>query len=381
MGVGIAREFHDLARALGSLQAAHALWATDSRRHHVQQHDVGPNYAQNLNTDSPSLPTHRSRAERGKPSASFSANLEKGVFQCFSCKASGNVLDFVCIMEGLNPADSAGIRKAAVFAQEKFLGRGESHEREPPARRTPSNGANGHDTALSEPLQVPAKGQVRVNPPLDFELKGLDPEHKYLKERGFNEETIQHFGLGFCSRGLLSGRIGIPLRDQAGKLIGYAGRIVDERRIDDEHPKYLFPGTRERNGTVLEFRKSLFLYNAHAITKPVEDLIVVEGFPSAWWLWQWGFPNVVATMGSSCSPEQARLIVSLTLPHDGCVWAFTDADQGGEELAASLLPQVTLHRLCRRVQAKSGQPTDCTPGELAEMFDVTTLSPSRRMPA
>lgn len=72
---------------------------------------------------------------------------------------------------------------------------------------------------------------------------------------------------------------------------------------------------------------------------------------------------------------------SLTLPDEGCVWAFTDADQGGEELAASLLPQVALHRMCRRVQAKSGQPTDCTPADLAELFEVTNHNHStRRMP-
>jgi len=42
-----------------------------------------------------------------------------------------------------------------------------------------------------------------VNVALDFELRELNREHPYLINRGFTRETIEHFGLGFCSRGLL----------------------------------------------------------------------------------------------------------------------------------------------------------------------------------
>jgi DNA primase len=64
---------------------------------------------------------------------------------------------------------------------------------------------------------------VVINAPLDFELKGLDAEHPYLLNRGFTPETMEHFGLGFCSRGLLKGRLAIPLQDHCGQIIGYAG--------------------------------------------------------------------------------------------------------------------------------------------------------------
>jgi len=45
-----------------------------------------------------------------------------------------------------------------------------------------------------------------VNLPLTFELKTLDPNHVYLKERRFEKETIKEFGLGYCKRGLMKGR-------------------------------------------------------------------------------------------------------------------------------------------------------------------------------
>ena len=45
--------------------------------------------------------------------------------------------------------------------------------------------------------------------PLVFDLKGLDAKHPYLLKRGFTPETIERFGLGFCSRGLLKDRVAI----------------------------------------------------------------------------------------------------------------------------------------------------------------------------
>mgnify|MGYP002682816700 FL=1 len=47
------------------------------------------------------LPDHKGRTDR--KSKSFSVNLKKGIFQCFGCQAKGNVLDFVALMEGLDP--------------------------------------------------------------------------------------------------------------------------------------------------------------------------------------------------------------------------------------------------------------------------------------
>src|SRR6185503_5527980 len=140
---------------------------------------------------------------------------------------------------------------------------------------------------------------------------GLDARHPYLSHRGFLPETIAHFGLGFCSRGMLKDRIEIPLHDQDGQLVGYAGRVVDDASISEGNPRYRLPGERKRGGNVFEFRKTQFLYNGFRIKAPVDDLIVVEGFTSVWWLYQNGLPNVVGTMGSDCSEKQGDIIVHL----------------------------------------------------------------------
>ena len=131
----------------------------------------------------------------------------------------------------------------------------------------------------------------------------------------------------------------------------------------EEHPRYLFPPPREREGKLYEFHKSLLLYNGWRIEQPVSDLIVVEGFTAAWWLWQWGYENVVGLMGTSCSEEQARLLVS-SIKEDGRLWVFPDAGEGGERCGTSVLLQIATHRCCRFVELDQGQPTDCTPADL-----------------
>ncbi|MGA9451866.1 MAG: CHC2 zinc finger domain-containing protein [Verrucomicrobiia bacterium] len=300
------------------------------------------------------LPNHSGK----RNSPSFSANLEKGIFQCFGCGAKGNLLEFAAMMEKADPKDGMALHKVAAELQERFcpeLGdrpKGKAAEKKQPK-------------AESEP-ELP----VIVNAPLDFELKGLNAKHPYLLNRGFTQETIDHFGLGFCSRGLLKDRVAIPLHDHEGKLVGYAGRVVDDSKITEDNPRYRFPGARERDGKIFEFRKALFLYNGFRFKAPVDDLIVVESFTSVWWLYQNGLPNVVATMGSDCSERQAELIVALLKP-GGRAWILTDGDPAGERHAHSLLTKVSPHRFVRWVKLADGkQPTDLSAEQLKTCFTL-----------
>lgn len=312
-----------------------------------------------------------------RKSPSFSANLAKGIFHCFSCGAKGNVIEFGTLMENLDPKNKDDFRQAALILAERF-GIATTPPDAPadkPASRTPAATPNKPSRreakgGEAEPRRSTAAAkEIVVNAPLDFTLRDLDADHPYLlRERRFTPETIKRFGLGYCSRGLMKGRIAIPLHDADGHLIGYAGRIADDEATSEECPKYLFPSSRERDGTVFEFRKSPFLYNAHAIEGRADDLIVVEGFASVWWLWQNGYRNVVALMGSACSPEQAALIVGLVAKL-GHVWVFPDGDDAGTRCVASVFHDVAEYRLFRWVKLEhSRQPTDCDPAELASLL-------------
>lgn len=294
------------------------------------------------------LPLHKGK----KNSASFSANVKRGIWQCFGCGQHGNLLDLAVLMEKKNPKNGKDVHRVATKLTERFLfGFGIPHEQ---AERLAGE---------SE------KENVLANAPLDFELKGLDEEHPYLLSRGFTAETIERFGLGYCSRGFLRGRIVVPLHDGEGKLVGYAGRITDDKAISEENPKYKFPGRRKRKGVINQFRKSLFLYNAHRISAPVDDiLVVVEGFTSVWCLFQAGIRNVVALMGASCSAEQGRAIVSLT-SSKARIWALPDGDNAGRRCLDDLHDHVSPHRSLSATLFDEGkQPTSFSVVELRNLF-------------
>lgn len=291
------------------------------------------------------LPGHSGK--RNVPS--FSANLSRGIFHCFGCHAKGNLLDFAVLMEKESPEDGRGVKKVAALLRAKFCPED--------AKR---NGRKPDEEKAAEPAIEQLELSTVVNAPLDFELQGLDPSHPYLAGRGFIPETISHFGLGYCGRGLLSGRIAIPLHDAKGRLIGYAGRVVDDSTITDDNPMYRLPAKREREGRTLEFKKSLFLYNGSRL-EPDDNLVVVQGFPSVWWLHQHGFPRVVATMGAECSEEQMELILALVSP-TGHVRIMPDGDKAGERLAQSIVLRLAPERFVRWVKLEK----DCRPSDLSE---------------
>jgi DNA primase len=225
-----------------------------------------------------------------------------------------------------------------------------------------------HPRARSPERDDPKKSaktpEVIVNPPLDFELKGLDGCHPYLKGKGLSSVTINHFGLGFCSRGALKDRIAIPLRDSSGQLIGYAGEVIDESLVPASAPRYSFPERRERDGRVLEFRRSLFLYNGFRIRSPVDELVVVEDFASVWWLNQNGFPHSVGVMSQECSQEQIELITSAVHPL-GRIWVMTNLNE--ERLAHSMLSEVSTQRFVRWVRLTGRtRPVDLSSEELKQ---------------
>jgi DNA primase len=152
------------------------------------------------------------------------------------------------------------------------------------------------------------------------------------------------------------------------QLIGYAGMLVDDALVAEDNPKYRFPVSRDHDGKRYDFDKSLFLYNGCAIGSDAEEITVVSNFPSVWWLWQHGYTNTIALMGSGCSPEQARLIVGL-VPRSGRVKIFTDGTKVGRYCGDEVLGLVAPYRFCRRVMLEHDRtPTDCRPDELSDLL-------------
>lgn len=309
------------------------------------------------------LPNHNGR----RRSPSFSANIEKGLFRCFGCGAKGNLIDFAVLMERADPKDGTAVRTVALKLAEAFRVQ-LTAERQPQQSDQSPRTDSREGVVKSRVGAVEGSRSVLVNPPLDFELKDLDRNHPYLRAREFLPETVEHFGLGVARRGALQNHLAIPLHAPEGVLVGYASRVLDDKEITENNPRYRFPGPRERNGQRFVFQKSQFLYNEHRFVEPLDDLIVVEGFTAVWWLYQAGFTHVVALMGSDCSQQQANSIRRCLAPR-GRLWILPDGDEPGSRCAASIFEKMIEGRFCRWVRLpRDSQPTDLEPAQLAELL-------------
>jgi len=231
--------------------------------------------------------------------SSFSVNTKKNIWHCFSCGAGGNILDFVSVMENVE------IRQAGLLIK-KWFGIDSQEDKK---------------TAKEKREDKKKEVNEKANKPLTFKLKNLDYDHPYLKERGIKKETIKEFGLGYCKRGILKGRIAIPVHNEEGELVAYAGRYPGDP--PEEESKYIFPPN---------FKKSYVIFNLNRVrdNDKEKELILVEGFFDVFNLWQAGVKNTVALMGTSLSKEQEELILRY-LGKDGRITLIFDSDEAGEK--------------------------------------------------
>jgi hypothetical protein len=94
--------------------------------------------------------------------------------------------------------------------------------------------------------------EIRPNKPLGFALT-LDASHPYLIERVLTPELVATFGLGYCSKGSMAGRVCILIHNGEGALVAYAGRWVGpEEDLPEGKGKYELPSG---------FHKGLELFN------------------------------------------------------------------------------------------------------------------------
>ena len=276
-------------------------------------------------------PIHKGEGERA-----FQVNVSKNAFQCFSCKARGNVLDLVAAME------QCTIREAALKLKAWF-GVGESGEITGSPVTT--------ETEANEPAPVGP-----INPPLSFQLR-VDVNHEYGQSRGVDRETLEYFGAGLClSKGTFAGRFVIPLHNEVGELVGYAGRS-----LDDSEPKYLFP-SRDKG-----FYKSHLLFNLHRVLKDLpteQSVVLVEGFFSTMKIAQVGFA-CLGLLGSSLSEAQEDLLCA----HFKSVVVLMDGDEAGRSATDHCLARLGKKLWVRAVSLPDGaQPDDLPPQEIASIL-------------
>ena len=248
-------------------------------------------------------------------SPSFSVSQDKQIYKCFGCGESWNVITFV--MKNKNMPFVEAVKYLA--DRVNITIESDKGRISPTAKKR----------ELLYKVNVEAARFFYSNLRLTKEAK------EYFLNRGIKEETIKRFGLGFAKdswnnllfhlrklgfkddllleAGLVStsertgnkydrfrNRVIFPVFDYRGKVIGFGGRV-----LDDSKPKYL------NSPETLVFQKGTNLYGLNfAIKSKMQEryFIIVEGYMDLITLHQYGITNVVASLGTALTTNQARLL-------------------------------------------------------------------------
>lgn len=240
-------------------------------------------------------------------------------FRCFGCGETGSILDFVAKRERCT------IVQAATIVAQCCSG----------AVDRTSAGTTGAEAAASSRSDPAAPVDAHAgNEPLRYRLR-LDPTHPYLIGRGLSQEIIERFGLGYCDRGPMRGRIAIPIHDEAGRLIAYAGRWAAEK-VPEDRPRYLLPRG---------FRKQQVLFNLHRVAGS-DSAVLVESY---WSVFRLAMLDVgaVALMGRDMSAAQIRLLLAAGI---GSVRLMLDGDHAGRSATRKILPDLARHVFVRDLE-------------------------------
>ena len=306
------------------------------------------------------LPTHSDKATEN----SFSVSTTKNAWACqsSSCrqardgKTGGNVLDFVAVMESCSIRD-AGLKIQEWFRVEASNERPKDYvpSRDRPKKKlaTEKKDGGGDEVQAKSPDDSGSDEDVEVvNEPLEFQLKSVDTTHPYIRNRGLKQETAEYFGVGFFhGRGSMSERVVIPIHNEDGALVAYAGRSVD-----DSEPKYKLPAG---------FKKSLVLFNLHrALQTKSKIVIVVEGFFDCMKIFQAGFPYAVALMGSALSEHQEKLLVE----NFDRVVVMLDGDEGGRSATSEIALRLVRKVFVQVIEMPEGKQPDQLSSEELQKF-------------
>ncbi|MEO6814280.1 MAG: DNA primase [Ginsengibacter sp.] len=267
-------------------------------------------------------------------SPSFTVSPSKEIYKCFGCGKSGNAITFLMEHEKYSYVE------ALKWLAAKYNVEIEEAEVSPEFKE---------QQQVADSLYIINKfAQKFFSNQLLSEEEGINIGLSYLKERGFRDEIIKKFELGYnpegrdtfakaalgmqfnkdllIKSGLVTerenvlrdnyrGRIIFPIHNQSGKVNGFGARLI---RKNDKAPKYINTPENEI------YIKSKVLYGSwfarQAIDK-ADECLLVEGYTDVVSLHQAGIENVVASGGTSLTHDQLRLIKkytnNLTILYDG----------------------------------------------------------------
>lgn len=261
---------------------------------------------------------------------SFTVSPVKNIYKCFGCGEGGNAINFLMELEQLSYPEAIRslAKKYNIELEEDELDEDQAAQ-----------------LKLADSLYVVNQFAKEHFQQQLFETDyGKSVGLSYLKKRGFREEIIRKFGLGFANGGandllqqgmkqgyeeqvleqagltknkrdFFRNRVQFPIHNISGKVIGFGGRILTNYK---KAPKYL--NTPESD--IYNKRKSLYgIYFARKAVVQLDECYMVEGYTDVLSLHQAGIENIVASSGTSLTADQVRLVKryspNITILYDG----------------------------------------------------------------
>lgn len=327
---------------------------------------------------------------------SFSVSPDKQIYHCFGCGKGGGVFNFIMEIENLTFPEAVEFlaKRVGLQVPEENRDDPESRRREQLFKLNKDAGKFFYQQFLS-PAGAPAQEYAlrRELTPATVKKFGLgyapdswDSLTNAMKALGYSEGLLLQAGLVRKGRNggvydTFRNRLMFPVFDVRGNVIGFSGRI-----LGDGEPKYM----NSPETPVFNKSKHLFGLNLAKKTK-LGYIILCEGNVDVVALHQAGFDNAVASLGTSLTPEQARLISRYV---SEVVIAY-DGDTAGQKATARAIgilekldvkvrvltmtgakdPDEYIKKFgadgFRNLLEKSEDHTDYTLGKIKEKYDLT----------
>lgn len=265
---------------------------------------------------------------------SFTVSPAKEIYKCFGCGKSGNTISFIMEHEKYSYVEALKwlANRYGIEIEETFVSDEQRQQ---------------YQTADSLFI-INGFAQQFFSRALFETEEGQDVGLAYFKERGFREDIIRKFQLGYSpeqrdafTREAISkqynaelllktglvvnrndqlqdnyrGRVIFPVHNHSGKVLGFGARIL---KTNDRAPKYI---NTPENEIYIKSRILYGSYFARTAIDKADECLLVEGYTDVVSLHQAGIENVVASGGTSLTPDQLRLIKkytnNLTIIYDG----------------------------------------------------------------
>lgn len=285
--------------------------------------------------------------DHAEKTASFSVSEAKQVYHCFGCKKSGNIISFLRDYHGMSfpqAIEHLADRANIPMPVEKTISTEEERRIEfrKQVYRANQMAAEYFEQELRS--QTPTSDIARY-----VEKRKIAPEiieifrlglsgstwdglASYLHSKGVSAEVAEAAGLikrrreGNGYFDLFRERLMFPIYKVSGEVIGFGGRIIEKGE-----PKYL----NSPETPVFSKGKTLYGLNQTARYIRSEDqVIVVEGYMDLLAMFQAGFRNVAAPLGTALTPDHAHMISKMTKN----IVVLFDGDSAGQTAAERSLP-------------------------------------------